>query len=218
VSSLSSSLLSSSSISPPLIPSSSISPPFVPSPSPSSAIPPPVTPSSSISAPLIPSSSSTLSSSISPASTSVKQHHSSTSNINKTNVKKSLTIIENEEYREYAIFFIKINQCFFYLDKKKHKRSKNWTEEETIFFINLWSEYYDKLMAGGSRNMPIYHSIAEQFNQLPSGRIMSGQEVKSKITNLVAEYRKKKKEQGRTGGSPSSWPYFDQIDKLLGKK
>jgi hypothetical protein len=59
--------------------------------------------------------------------------------------------------------------------------------------------------------------MAEQLNQLLSPRIMSGNDVRSKIFNLVAEYRKKKKEQGRSGGSPSGWPYFNQIDKLLGE-
>lgn len=65
--------------------------------------------------------------------------------------------------------------------------------------------------------MPIYHSMAEQLNSLLSCRMLTGADVKSKIFNLVAEYRKKKKGQGSTGASPCTWRYFDQIDKLLGK-
>ena len=83
--------------------------------------------------------------------------------------------------------------------------------------INVWREYYDRLSAGGSGNMPIYHSMAQQLSTLLSPRVITAAEVKSKVFNLVAEYRKKKKEQGRTGGSPCTWPYFDRIDKLLGK-
>lgn len=58
--------------------------------------------------------------------------------------------------------------------------------------------------------------MAKQLNELLTPRVMTGADVKAKITNLVAEYRKKKKEQGKTGGSPSLWRHFDQIDKLLG--
>ncbi|CAF1535528.1 unnamed protein product [Rotaria sordida] len=102
--------------------------------------------------------------------------------------------------------------------QKKFKRSKNWSEEETAIFINIWSDHYTNLMTGGSRNSPIYQSMAQQLKQLLPTRVMTGADVKSKITNLVAEYRKKKKEQGKTGSSPSSWRYFDQIDKLLGER
>jgi hypothetical protein len=98
-----------------------------------------------------------------------------------------------------------------------NKRGKNWTEDDTIIFIGIWIENYRRLMAGGSRNTPIYNAMAEQLNTMLSTRIMSGADVKSKIGNLVTEYRKKKKEQGKTGASPSSWRYFDMLDKLLGK-
>ncbi|CAF2776422.1 unnamed protein product [Rotaria sp. Silwood2] len=60
--------------------------------------------------------------------------------------------------------------------------------------------------------------MAKQLNEFLSPRVMTGADVKAKITNLVAEYRKKRKESGKTGSSPSSWRYFEQIDKLLGKE
>jgi hypothetical protein len=59
--------------------------------------------------------------------------------------------------------------------------------------------------------------MAQQLNDMFSNRCLNGQEVKAKISNLVTEYRKRKKEQGRTGASPCSWRYFDPIDKLLGE-
>jgi len=71
-------------------------------------------------------------------------------------------------------------------------------------------------MAAGSRNTRIYNSMAQQLNELLSPRVMTGADVKVEISNLVAEYRKKKRQQGKTGGSPSSWQHFDAIDKLLG--
>lgn len=97
------------------------------------------------------------------------------------------------------------------------KRQKNWTEDETIAFIGIWSDYYTKLLAGGTRNTPIYNEMAEKLNEMFLDRIINGTEVKAKIGNLVAEYRKKKKEQGKTGASPCPWKYYDLIDKIIGK-
>jgi hypothetical protein len=97
------------------------------------------------------------------------------------------------------------------------KRGKNWSEDETTAFISIWSEHFDRLMSAGSRNTPIYHAMADEFNAMQATRVLSGGDVKCKIGNLLTEYRKKKKEQGKTGASPSPWPYFDMLDKLLGK-
>jgi hypothetical protein len=59
--------------------------------------------------------------------------------------------------------------------------------------------------------------MAEQLNDILSPRCLSAQDVKGKIGNLATEYRRKKKEQGKTGASPCTWPYFDLIDKIVGK-
>ncbi|CAF1618439.1 unnamed protein product [Adineta ricciae] len=128
-------------------------------------------------------------------STSIKRNRSSSSQSNKTLITKSATKMS-----------------------KKNKRGKNWSEEETSVFINIWSEHYDSLMTGGTRNTKIYHGMAQQLNEFLSPRVMTGTDVKAKIANLVSEYRKKRKESGKTGSSPSSWPYFEQIDKLLGAR
>ncbi|CAF1453115.1 unnamed protein product [Rotaria sordida] len=129
------------------------------------------------------------------SSMSMKRHHSSSSQSNKKFVTKSLST-----------------------SPKKNKRSKNWSEEDTAVFIDIWSEHYESLMTGGTRNTKIYHAMAKQLNEFLSPRVMTGADVKAKITNLVAEYRKKRKESGKTGSSPSSWRYFEQIDKLLGER
>jgi hypothetical protein len=105
---------------------------------------------------------------------------------------------------------------FFCLDEKSEKR-RNWTEDETNTFIQIWSDYYARLTRGGSRHTAIYASMAIELNNMLKTRRLTGAEVKMKIGNLTTEYKKKKKEQGRTGASPCTWPYFDSIDKLLGK-
>ncbi|CAF3550782.1 unnamed protein product [Rotaria socialis] len=98
------------------------------------------------------------------------------------------------------------------------KRCKNWSEEETNTFISVWSDYYSKLTTGGARNAPIYNTIAKQLNEMLPSRTLTGHEVKAKIGNLVGEYRRKKKEMGKTGASPPSWPFYNSIDKLIGER
>ncbi|CAF3550764.1 unnamed protein product [Rotaria socialis] len=101
---------------------------------------------------------------------------------------------------------------------KTAKRCKNWSEEETNTFISVWSDYYSKLTTGGARNAPIYNTIAKQLNEMLPSRTLTGHEVKAKIGNLVGEYRRKKKEMGKTGASPPSWPFYNSIDKLIGER
>jgi hypothetical protein len=105
---------------------------------------------------------------------------------------------------------------FFCLDLKLIKR-RNWTEDDTFTFIHVWIDYYPRLTRGGSRHTPIYQSMANKLNEMLINRCLTGGDVKCKIGNLVTEYRRKKKDQGRTGASPSPWPYYDLIDKLLGE-
>ncbi|CAF2937791.1 unnamed protein product [Rotaria sp. Silwood2] len=60
--------------------------------------------------------------------------------------------------------------------------------------------------------------MANQLNEIFTNRNVSAADVKSKIGNLITEYRRRKKEQGTTGASPCSWRYFDLLDKLLGER
>lgn len=103
------------------------------------------------------------------------------------------------------------------LDSKNFRRNKNWSEEETIAFINVWRDHYEKLMSTTCRNTPVYNGMALQLNQMLLGRILDGADIKSKIGHLVSEYRKKKRIHGRTGSSPPTWKYFDLIDEIIGK-
>ena len=98
------------------------------------------------------------------------------------------------------------------------QRLKNWSEDETMTFIKIWSDFYDKLNAGGKRNTLMYGQMAQELNSLLRDRHLSGVDIKNKITNLTLEYRRKKEQQGKTGASPSMWPFFDEMEKLIGKR
>ena len=59
--------------------------------------------------------------------------------------------------------------------------------------------------------------MAKEINAILLNRTLAGYDVKAKIGNLITEYRRRKKEQGKTGASPTSWPYdYELIDKLIG--
>ena len=107
----------------------------------------------------------------------------------------------------------------FFIDEKtsKRERGKNWGEEETFGFIDVWAENYQELAKPGTRNTPIYKRMAMELNQSLSPRHFTGLSVKRKIGNLVGDYTRRKKGQLKTGASPCVWPYFDVLDKLIGR-
>lgn len=132
-----------------------------------------------------------------------------------TCMKKAIAKMKMDETSEFACH--SVFQASAPLGLKPNKRGRNWNEEDTTVFIGVWSDNYSSLMHGGSRNAPIYNSMAEELNTLLPDKCLSGADIKSKIGNLVTEYRRKRKQQGKTGGSPSTWKYYDMVDKLLGK-
>ena len=64
----------------------------------------------------------------------------------------------------------------FFIDEKtsKRERAKNWGEDETFGFIDVWAENYQELAKPGTRNTPIYKRMAEKLNQSLSPRHFTG--------------------------------------------
>ncbi|CAF0959091.1 unnamed protein product [Adineta ricciae] len=69
------------------------------------------------------------------------------------NVKKLNTKVKKEE-----------------INIKTIRRSKNWSESETVAFIGVWEEHYSKLTTGNRRHSPIYNAMAEQINKILAPR------------------------------------------------
>lgn len=114
--------------------------------------------------------------------------------------------------------FIESNAfTLFFVAATLSKRNKNWKDDETIAFIGVWVEHQPKLEKPESRNTPIYNGMAEELSELLNPRCLTGHDVKTKIGNLSGEYRRRKTEQIKTGGSPCTWRYYDLLDKLLGR-
>ncbi|KNC27500.1 hypothetical protein FF38_12334 [Lucilia cuprina] len=51
---------------------------------------------------------------------------------------------------------------------------------------------------------------------LSKGFNVSGEEVKIKIHNLTNKYKEEKRKIGPSGGSPSSWDFYDRVHSILG--
>jgi hypothetical protein len=105
----------------------------------------------------------------------------------------------------------------FFLAPDVSKRSKNWSEEETNVLIGVWAEHYQTLTSSTTRNTPTYDKMAQELSGLLPTRSITGFDVNMKIKNLASEYRKRKREQGKTGASPCPWKYYDPVDKIIGK-
>ncbi|XP_036341325.1 uncharacterized protein LOC118750700 isoform X2 [Rhagoletis pomonella] len=48
------------------------------------------------------------------------------------------------------------------------------------------------------------------------GYNVNSSSVKMKIDNLTAKYRRAKTAMGTTGGSPASWPLYEQVHQIIG--
>ena len=94
------------------------------------------------------------------------------------------------------------------LDENSSRRGRNWSENETIAFIGVWTDHYPKLIPGGTRNTPVHNAMALALNQLLSSRVFTGRDVRIKSGNLVTGYRRKKTEQGRTGARGKSIQWY----------
>ncbi|CAF2084705.1 unnamed protein product [Rotaria magnacalcarata] len=56
-------------------------------------------------------------------------------------------------------------------------KRRNWTEPETMCFIEVWTEYYPKLISAGSRNSPIYQAMANQLNNMLTNRSVRAPDI-----------------------------------------
>ncbi|XP_054083481.1 uncharacterized protein LOC128920368 [Zeugodacus cucurbitae] len=85
-----------------------------------------------------------------------------------------------------------------------------WTSTDECVLIDLWRERADDLRRA-KRNLHIYADISVQM-----AHKFTPKEVHIKIRNLSQRYREEKKKTGPSGGSPSTWKYFDAVNQIIG--
>ncbi|XP_023243980.1 ELMO domain-containing protein F-like [Centruroides vittatus] len=94
----------------------------------------------------------------------------------------------------------------------KRKRMVNWSHHETVTLISLWKEHlYD--LRSSKRNGHVYLSIGKKL--IEHGIDRSVNEIRTKVMNLTAEYRREKAKTLREGCT-SNWKYYYHVNDVIG--
>ncbi|XP_058833065.1 uncharacterized protein LOC131690969 [Topomyia yanbarensis] len=93
------------------------------------------------------------------------------------------------------------------------KKKTVWSPSQIQLLVELWEEKIGDLR-GCRKNSHVYEEMKESFKH--HGIEVTTDEIKNRIHNLTARYRKEKTSIGPSGGSPSQWPHYDKIHRILG--
>ncbi|XP_062551374.1 uncharacterized protein LOC134216524 [Armigeres subalbatus] len=100
------------------------------------------------------------------------------------------------------------------MSEVKKKSTRNiWSAAQMQLLFELWA---DKIidLRGVRKNSHVIEEMRITFEE--HGFSVPSSEIKTRIHNLTARYRKEKSQIGPSGGAPSKWPYFSEIHKILG--
>ena len=95
-------------------------------------------------------------------------------------------------------------------------RGKNWSDEETIELISLWSDDVVQEQLEGPRNKDVYQRISAKL--LEKGFQRSIAQCREKVKKLKKAYRKVVDNNNFTGRKRKSCKFFDELDAILGVK
>ena len=91
-----------------------------------------------------------------------------------------------------------------------------WTDREVHCLIDIWAD--DKiqtLLESAKRNKPIFESIDKEMSK--AGYNKTAEWCREKIKKLKLKYKIKHTQQ-TTGAGRQDWPYFDDMDAVLGTR
>ena len=94
----------------------------------------------------------------------------------------------------------------------------NWTCEENLKLVSLWSEdVIQEQLEGCRRNRSVYSSLADDLYKAGFSRTL--EQCRDKIKKLKGEYKKVHNKRETTGeGRYPEWEFFDALDNVLGPK
>lgn len=98
--------------------------------------------------------------------------------------------------------------------KTDRKKMIRWSTADINLLIELWADKIDHLR-GSRKNNHVYQEMAVELGKNGLGNV-TVEDVRVRIHNLKSRYRTEKKNVGTSGGSPSDWPYFEQVNAILG--
>ena len=101
----------------------------------------------------------------------------------------------------------------------KPGRSPNWSDAETRFLINLWSEQHQNISQ--QRNAKAWDVVARLLNQKLAQcgfeTFRTGQQCKGRMKSIVFDYKTAKKRISESGEDDRTCDYFVELDEVLGK-
>lgn len=96
-------------------------------------------------------------------------------------------------------------------------KTQNWGFVETKTLIGLWAEEdIQRQLASMGRKKNIWEGIAIKLQE--SGYSRSGDQCKTRMHNLQQKYKKVKTLNNTSGQGKNSFPFYEEIDKVLGHK
>ena len=103
-------------------------------------------------------------------------------------------------------------------EEKKGSRA-NWNERETANLIGFYNDKYVEINKENLKtkhwNQCAIHVNASKKEGDPTTKTSNN--CKKKWETLRRRYKKESKNQNKTGGAPSKWPLFSQIDQIIGQ-
>ncbi|XP_062550356.1 uncharacterized protein LOC134215123 [Armigeres subalbatus] len=97
--------------------------------------------------------------------------------------------------------------------RNKVKKRCFWSAAQIDLLFELWADKIGALR-GTRKNSHIFEEMRQSFND--HGYHVSATDIKTRIHNMTARYRKEKAAVGPSGGSPSEWSLFDRVNGILG--
>lgn len=101
--------------------------------------------------------------------------------------------------------------------KRNMDDTQGWSSRETQMLISLWSdESVQQKLSRTYRNKSIYEAISMKMSE--KGYSRTWQQCQRKIKSLKMTYRRAKDNNGKSGRSRITCPFFEELDRVLGDK
>lgn len=97
------------------------------------------------------------------------------------------------------------------------KMDSAWTDRKVRCLIDIWAdEEIQALLESARRNKHVFERIAKEMSK--AGYNKTAEQCRDKIKKLKIKYRKIKDVQQTSGAGRQDWPFFDDMDAVLGTR
>ena len=106
---------------------------------------------------------------------------------------------------------------YAYAYKMSSSRGVSWEEAETTTLIAIWGDIkIQEELDGAKKKKLVYDKIATLMRE--KGYNRDSEQCKTKIKNLKSTYRSIKDHNNKSGNDKKTWPFYDQMDAVLGHR